>query len=87
MLERSGSSISDALEGLKPDRSISPAFPAKAGVAEAIQRLEHFWPIAMLTFSIELTIPVVLWTFAFLGLLWGRYVIETAGPSFGEDGK
>jgi hypothetical protein len=79
MLKRNGLSIENALEVLKPDRSVSPAFPAKSGVSEAIERLEHFWPIAMLTFAVELTIPVVMWVFAFLGLLWTRFSIESTG--------
>ncbi len=76
MLARNGASIQSALDSLKSDISEGPAFPAKAGISQAIAQLGAFWPIAVLTAMIELTIPLVLWLFTYLGLIWARYRVE-----------
>ena len=70
MLHRNGRAIGSALESLRPDSSVSPAFPLDATVSDAIKWLPNLWPLAILTFSIELLIPVSLWLFAYLGTIW-----------------
>lgn len=76
MLARHGNTIASALDGVKPDKSSSPEFPAKAGVSQAFNRFGHFWPIGVLTASIELLIPITLWLFAYLIAFWKVYEDE-----------
>ena len=73
MLQRNGSSLQAALDGIKADITTPPVFPSEAGVAEAMEQMGRFWPIALLTYSIELTIPVVMWLWAYLGTVWQIY--------------
>ncbi|MBG6166768.1 hypothetical protein IWQ54_006467 [Labrenzia sp. EL_195] len=81
MLARNGASIEAALEELKADKSVVPVFPPKAGVSEAMDRIGQFWPIAMLTYSIELTIPVVMWMWAYLAIVLGIHIHTKKSPS------
>lgn len=81
MLARNGASIEVALEELKADKGVAPVFPPKAGVGEAMDRIGQFWPIAMLTYSIELTIPVVMWMWAYLAIVLGIHIHTKKSPS------
>lgn len=80
MLRRHGASIGSAIESLKVDKSVSPAFPSKAGVSQAFERFSSFWPIGVLTFSIEMLIPITLWVFAYLAMVWQLYKSEHKQP-------
>lgn len=54
----------------------APAFPALAGVADTFAYIGHFFPIAVLTLSVELVLPFTLWIYAWLDRLWTNYTLE-----------
>ena len=76
LLSRHGRAVATAVERIKPDKSINPELPAKAGVAQAFERIGRFWPIGVLVASIELLIPITLWLFAYLNAFWKLYEDE-----------
>lgn len=69
ILERHGNTLRTTLEKIEQDESVSPDFPAKAGVSSAFSRFFHFWPIGILTAAIELIIPLTLWFLTYTGLV------------------
>lgn len=84
ILKRHSETLRIALEDVSDDLSTSPAFPTKAGVAEAFSRFTHFWPIAVLTGAIELLIPFTLWIFFYLEIVWKKFKISKANERGGR---
>ena len=85
LLSRHGKSILSAVEGMKTDKSVTPSFPAKGGVSRALERLGDFWPTAVLVIAIEMLIPLSLWVFAYLSVVWRLYKEENTKSPGGRD--
>ncbi len=87
LLRRHGSAITTALDDLKADKSRSPTFPSRAGVAQAFEQLSRFWPIGVLTASIEMLIPIALWVYTYLAIFWGYHQKEHAKAAAKPSGR
>jgi hypothetical protein len=75
LMQRHGQNIQSAL-GDDGETSVSaPTFPSRAGVSSSFAHIGRFFSIAALTASVELIMPLTLWIYTFVSVLWRKYQI------------
>jgi hypothetical protein len=72
-MAKHGSSLASVLSTLEGKTGERPSFPAQAGVSATFAYITHFLPIAALTACIELILPLSLWVFVYLGIVWDKH--------------
>lgn len=70
VLRKHAQSLNNVLGNLQNDRINPPQFPALAGVSSTFAFMGHFFPIAILTASIELVLPLALWVYTLMDRRW-----------------
>jgi hypothetical protein len=78
ILSRHGATLASVIAGIDKLRSTAPAFPKRTGVADTLDYLGHFLPVAAIAAVVELVLPLVLWLYTFWSLRWDSYREEEA---------
>jgi hypothetical protein len=73
LMTKHGGSLAAVLSTLEGKTGERPSFPAQAGVSATFAYITHFLPIAALTGCIELILPLSLWVFVYLGIVWDKH--------------
>ncbi len=73
LMAKHGGSLTSVLSTLDDTVGERPSFPAQAGVSATFAYITHFLPIAALTGCIELILPLSLWVFTYLGIVWDKH--------------
>lgn len=76
VLRKYGASINTALSSLEAREVAVPQFPANAGVSDTFVYIGHFFPIAVLTAGVELVLPLTLWVYAWLDIVWSKHKLD-----------
>lgn len=94
ILASHGQSLATVVKGISKQENQPPSLPRKTGVADTLNYIMHFLPIAAIVAVIELIFPLVLWLYAFWMLHWEKFKISPpdrddhdtniSAPSFGS---
>lgn len=76
LLAGHGRALSDVLGTLEDGSATAPAFPPRAGVSSTFDYILHFMPIAAITAVVELVLPIALWVYTFVALVWDKEQIQ-----------
>lgn len=77
VLRKHGQSLNSVLANLEVERINPPQFPALAGVSSTFSFMGHFFPVAVLTASIELVLPLALWVYTLMDRRWEIFERDT----------
>ncbi len=77
VLRKHAQGLNNVLGNFQDDRITSPQFPALAGVSSTFSFIGHFFPIAVLTVSIELVLPLALWVYTLMDRRWEIFERDT----------
>ena len=76
-----GTTLQQSLASVPVTTAPMPAFPAKTGVSDTFAYLGHFLPIAAITAVVEVTLPILIWFYAYTSLHWAISRIEPPLPA------
>lgn len=85
LLHRHGASLKAALDSFKSEKIDEPEFPSEAGVSTTFAYIGRFFSIAALTACVELIMPLTLWIYTYLSLVWSKY--QAHPPSYAASAK
>jgi len=77
VLRKHGQNLNSVLANLELERITPPQFPALAGVSSTFSFMGHFFPVAVLTASIELVLPLALWVYTLMDRRWEIFERDT----------
>jgi len=76
LLSKHGRALSDVLNTLEDGSAIAPAFPPRVGVSSTFDYILHFMPIAAITAVVELVLPIALWVYTFIAIVWDKEQVQ-----------
>jgi len=77
VLRKHGQALRDTLANIEDGDVKPPAFPALAGVSSTFTYIGHFFPVAVLTASVELVLPLALWVYTLMDRRWEIFERDT----------
>ena len=75
VLANHGRALDSVLATLNADTQRPPVFPAQAGVSSTFSYIAHFLPIAAIVTVVELVLPLTLWVYTFLAIVWEKETV------------
>jgi len=76
LLSKHGRALSDVLDTLESGSAPAPEFPPRAGVSSTFDYILHFMPIAAITAVVELVLPIALWVYTFIAIVWDKEQVQ-----------
>ena len=76
LLANHGRALSDVLGTLESGSAPAPTFPPRAGVSSTFDYILHFMPIAAITAVVELVLPIALWVYTFIAVVWDKEQVQ-----------
>ncbi|MFV0552944.1 MAG: hypothetical protein ACK5L6_13640, partial [Anaerorhabdus sp.] len=80
LLSKHGRALGDVLGTLESGSAPAPAFPPRAGVSSTFDYILHFMPIAAITAVVELVLPIALWVYTFIAIVWDKEQVQPRRP-------
>lgn len=81
LLASHGRALGDVLGTLDGGNAPAPAFPPRAGVSSTFDYILHFMPIAAITAVVELILPIALWVYTFIAIVWDKEQAQRRRPA------
>lgn len=81
LLASHGRALGDVLGTLDGGNAPAPAFPPRAGVSSTFDYILHFMPIAAITAVVELILPIALWVYTFIAIVWDKEQVQRRRPA------
>jgi hypothetical protein len=81
LLASHGRALDDVLGTLEGANAPAPAFPPRAGVSSTFDYILHFMPIAAITAVVELILPIALWVYTFIAIVWDKEQAQRRRPA------
>lgn len=67
-----GRALASVISSIEVSESVRPLFPAQAGVSSTFEQIAYFLPIAAITAVVELVLPLALWVYTFIQIIWDK---------------
>ena len=67
-----GRALASVIASIEDGESERPLFPAQAGVSSTFEQIAYFLPIAAITAVVELVLPLALWVYTFVQIIWDK---------------
>lgn len=67
-----GRALASVIASIENGESERPIFPAQAGVSSTFEQIAYFLPIAAITAVVELVLPLALWVYTFVQIIWDK---------------
>ncbi len=67
-----GRALASVIASIEVGKSERPFFPGQAGVSSTFEQIAHFLPIAAITAVVELVLPLALWVYTFVQIIWDK---------------
>jgi hypothetical protein len=72
LLANHARALESVLGTLNSESVAKPRFPAQAGVSSTFAYIAHFLPIAAIVAVVELVLPLTLWVYTYLAIVWDK---------------
>ncbi|MGB7433206.1 MAG: hypothetical protein WA921_12140 [Ahrensia sp.] len=67
-----GRTLTSVIASIDVSETERPLFPAQAGVSSTFAQMAYFLPIAAITAVVELVLPLALWIYTFVQIVWEK---------------
>jgi hypothetical protein len=67
-----GRALASVIASIEDGESERPLFPTQAGVSSTFEQIAYFLPIAAITAVVELMLPLALWVYTFVQIIWDK---------------
>lgn len=67
-----GRALASVIASIEEGKSERPLFPTQAGVSSTFEQIAYFLPIAAITAVVELVLPLALWVYTFVQIIWDK---------------
>lgn len=81
ILNDHGRALASVIASIEQTETDRPLFPAQAGVSSTFEQIAYFLPIAAIAAVVELVLPLVLWAYTFVQIIWDKEQRSPRAPS------